>query len=35
MTPSAMRVGNKIQRLLKNLDPDIFSKMENKMEKRR
>ncbi len=32
--PSAMRVGNRIQRLLKNLDPDIFSKMANKMKKK-
>ncbi|MHA1203106.1 MAG: serine hydrolase domain-containing protein [Candidatus Heimdallarchaeaceae archaeon] len=32
--PSAMRVGNKIQRLLKTIDPDIFQKTKKKIEKR-
>ncbi len=34
--PSAMRVGNRIQRLLMNMEPDLFNKQgKNKIEKRR
>jgi hypothetical protein len=34
--PSAMRVGNRIKRLLTNMEPDLFNKLrKNKTDKRR